>query len=71
MLQKAGFYLLGSRQLRASGELVYVRFSNIRDACVFFQNAHLGGPDWIINHISAREFTQVSVEYFGGISCTG
>lgn len=62
MLQTTGFSLLGRRELRASGGLVYVRFSNIRDARVFSQNAHRGDPNWKISHINAREFTQVSVE---------
>lgn len=46
--------------------MVYARFSNIRDACIFHQNAQLGGKDWTALYITPREFSQV-INPTGGI----
>ncbi|KAI0127893.1 RNA recognition motif 2-domain-containing protein [Xylariales sp. AK1849] len=58
-LAQRGFQFQGSTHFGASGDKVYVRFSNIRDACLFSQNVHVGGQDWRINYIHPREYSQV------------
>ncbi|KAH8199433.1 hypothetical protein TruAng_006428 [Truncatella angustata] len=53
------FHFKGSKQFQAHGNKVYVRFINIRDACLFIENVQLGNRNWVINYIHPREFSQV------------
>ncbi|KAK8117488.1 uncharacterized protein PG998_005769 [Apiospora kogelbergensis] len=66
ILAHRGHNLSGTNQVELRGNVVYARFSNIRDACIFHQNAHLGGKGWAAIYISPRDFSQV-VNPTGGI----
>jgi hypothetical protein len=54
--------LKGTKQIQSHRGKVYVRFNNIRDTCLFSQNARLGGPDWVISYVHPREYAQVSTK---------
>ncbi|ORY63590.1 RNA recognition motif 2-domain-containing protein [Pseudomassariella vexata] len=58
-LSQNGLQIQGSRYIQVCGDKAYARFGNIRDACLFSQNVHLGGQDWEITYITPREFTQI------------
>ncbi|KAK8076405.1 hypothetical protein PG994_003677 [Apiospora phragmitis] len=66
VLAHRGFNLSGVNQIELRGNVVYARFSNIRDACIFHQNAQLGGKGWSALYINPREFSQV-INPTGGI----
>ncbi len=59
-LEKAGIPCPGSRDIFACGGKVCVRFSNIRCACALISKARMGNRDWSVDHLTAREFSQVS-----------
>lgn len=59
ILGNYGLHLKSTKQMHSTGDKVYVRFPNIRDACLFYQNAQLGGREWTINYVHPREFSQV------------
>ncbi|KAI1862493.1 hypothetical protein JX265_009207 [Neoarthrinium moseri] len=59
VLRQRGLEVQSSKQFYSYGDKVYVRFANIRDACLFSQNAKFGGHEWLINYIPPREFSQV------------
>ncbi|KAK8057718.1 hypothetical protein PG996_011655 [Apiospora saccharicola] len=66
VLAHRGFNLSGTNQIELRGNVVYARFSNIRDACIFHQNVQLGGKGWTALYINPREFSQV-INPTGGI----
>ncbi|KAK7938077.1 RNA recognition motif domain-containing protein [Apiospora aurea] len=66
VLAQRGFNLSGTNQIELRGNVVYARFSNIRDACIFHQNSQLGGKGWIALYINPREFSQ-AINPTGGI----
>ncbi|KAI1082352.1 RNA recognition motif 2-domain-containing protein [Whalleya microplaca] len=58
-LQQVGYPTAGSNQVYECGDKVFVRFSNIRDACAIFSNLTMGGRDWAVTSVSSREFSLV------------
>ncbi|KAK8848828.1 RNA recognition motif 2-domain-containing protein [Apiospora arundinis] len=66
ILANRDFNLSGSNQIETRNNVVYARFSNIRDACIFHQNAQLGGKGWVAIYINPRDFYQ-AVNPTGGI----
>ncbi|KAK8022167.1 hypothetical protein PG993_012934 [Apiospora rasikravindrae] len=66
VLAKRGFNLSGTNHIELRGTVVYARFSNIRDACIFHQNAQLGGNGWTALYINPRQFSQ-AINPTGGI----
>ncbi|KAF7516037.1 hypothetical protein G7054_g14323 [Neopestalotiopsis clavispora] len=58
ILGNYGLHLKSTKQMHSTADKVYVRFPNIRDACLFYQNAQLGGREWTINYVHPREFSQ-------------
>ncbi|KAI4603421.1 hypothetical protein KJ359_003231 [Pestalotiopsis sp. 9143b] len=53
-----GLQLKKSKQIYPHGDNIYVRFSSIRDACLFAQNVQLAGRAWTVNYVQLREFSQ-------------
>lgn len=49
----------GKRYIHASGNKVYVRFTNLHDACMVFANVRHGGADWRVDFVPPG-FWQVS-----------
>ncbi|KAI1393851.1 RNA recognition motif 2-domain-containing protein [Hypoxylon trugodes] len=58
-LLPAGTAIKGSRQVYEFADQVFVRFTDIRDACAVFSNISLGGRNWSVRAVSPREFTSV------------
>lgn len=59
-LEQKALNFKSNKQIHQYGDKVYVRFNNIRDTCLFSENARMSGRDWILNYIHPREFSQVS-----------
>ncbi|KAI1144107.1 RNA recognition motif 2-domain-containing protein [Hypoxylon sp. FL0543] len=58
-LHQMGTVFQGTREIYEFGDQVFVRFSNIRDACTVFSKITLGGRNWAVRSISPREFSMV------------
>ncbi|KAI0840640.1 RNA recognition motif 2-domain-containing protein [Hypoxylon sp. FL0890] len=58
-LHQTGTVFQGTREIYEFSDQVYVRFSNIRDACTVFSKISLGGRNWAVRSISPREFSSV------------
>jgi len=50
----------GKRSIHSNGDKVYVRFTNLHDACTVHANARYGGHDWLVDFVRP-EFWLVSV----------
>lgn len=50
-LEKQGVSFRGKRNIHSNGNKVYVRFTNIHDACAVFSNARLVGLDWCVDFV--------------------
>jgi len=60
-LESLGTPCRGDKQIQAKNTRVYVRFTNIRDACMLQRHVQLGGTDWAATSLSPPEFVQVSL----------
>ncbi|CAK7262646.1 hypothetical protein SEPCBS119000_000069 [Sporothrix epigloea] len=50
----------GTKAVFSRNNKVFVRYNNIRDACVSHRNVHLCGPSWTAKFISPPEFVQIA-----------
>ncbi|OTA93327.1 hypothetical protein M434DRAFT_31100 [Hypoxylon sp. CO27-5] len=67
-LQQMGNVFQGTRCLYEFGDQVFVRFSNIRDACTIFSKISLGGRNWVVRSINPREFSSVVEPAAGAVT---
>ncbi|KAL8371548.1 hypothetical protein RB595_001370 [Gaeumannomyces hyphopodioides] len=59
-LEEHGLPCQGMRHIVVKGQASYIRFSNIRDACLVHRNVLLGGATWIAAFVSPTEFVQIT-----------
>lgn len=51
-LGNLGFQFLGNRYVQAAGDSVSAYFTDIRDSCLVYTNAHLFGVDWGVRYVA-------------------
>ncbi|KAL8338353.1 hypothetical protein RB598_006967 [Gaeumannomyces tritici] len=59
-LEEHGLPCQGTKHIVVKGQASYIRFSNIRDACLVHRNVLLGGATWIVAFVSPTEFVQIT-----------
>ncbi|OAA55600.1 meiosis protein [Niveomyces insectorum RCEF 264] len=58
-LASLGFPFRGEKLIFTENARVYIRFTNIRDACLVHRNVELCGPGWVATFLTPSDFVQI------------